>query len=248
MRSNVDGAKKSLQKAKKEGDAHKIDIQELEIELRNIERKKEEFDETTKEETQSQFDSTAVILADDQIEMYQKPMEKANKESERYMSELDTINREHRGDQDKLNNKNRNKLDMESKLKNKGNEQEEGEKRLDKLNDHIQASETQLEEQKTLLADLSDCQVPTPDYRCIIARHCQEGDIEGASQVLKMMLDQGIKINENDFKSMSLLIDIKSILHLKEELTTLTTIFCNQRFVFPLYLCPSSTIFFSVSG
>ena len=104
MRSNVDGAKKSLQKAKKEGDAHKIDIQELEIELRNIERKKEEFDETTKEETQSQFDSTAVILADDQIEMYQKPMEKANKESERYMSELDTINREHRGDQDKLDN------------------------------------------------------------------------------------------------------------------------------------------------
>merc|ERR1740123_318187 len=158
MRSKVEGAKKSLGQAKKAEDAHKKDIQELESELRNIERKKEEFDETTKEESQSQTDSTAVILADDQIEMYQKLKEKAGKESARYMSELDTINREHRGDQDKLDNENRKKLDVESKLKNKGHEQEEGKKRLDKLNDHIRASETQLEEQKKLLADLSEGQ------------------------------------------------------------------------------------------
>ena len=158
MRSKVEGAKKSLGQAKKAEDAHKKDIQELESELRNIERKKEEFDETTKEESQSQTDSNAVILADDQIEMYQKLKEKAGKESARYMSELDTINREHRGDQDKLDNENRKKLDVESKLKNKGHEQEEGKKRLDKLNDHIRASETQLEEQKKLLADLSEGQ------------------------------------------------------------------------------------------
>ena len=44
---------------------------------------------------------------------------------------------------------------MESKLKNNGHEQEEGKKRLDKLNDHIRASETQFDEQKKLLADLS---------------------------------------------------------------------------------------------
>ena len=37
---------------------------------------------------------------------------------------------------------------------NKGHEHEEGQKRLDKLNDHIRASETQLDEQKKLLSDL----------------------------------------------------------------------------------------------
>ena len=158
MRSKVDGAKKSLQQAKKAEDAHKRDIQELESEQRNIERKKEEFDENTKEESQTQSDSNAVILADDQIEMYQKLKEKAGKESARYMSDLDTINREHRGDQDKLDNENRKKLDVESKMKNKGHEHEEGQKRLDKLNDHIRASETQLEEQKKLLSDLSEGQ------------------------------------------------------------------------------------------
>merc|ERR550532_1498887 len=158
MRSKVDGAKKSLQQAKKAEDAHKKDIQELESELRNIERKKEEFDENTKEESQTQSDSNAVILADDQIEMYQKLKEKAGKESARYMSDLDTINREHRGDQDKLDNENRKKLDVESKMKNKSHELEEAQKRLDKLNDHIRASETQLEEQKKLLADLSEGQ------------------------------------------------------------------------------------------
>ncbi len=79
MTSNVEGAKKSLQQDKKVEDAHKEDIQELESGLRSIERNKEEFDETTKEGSQSQSDSTVVIPADDRIEMYQ----------------LDTINREH---------------------------------------------------------------------------------------------------------------------------------------------------------
>mgnify|MGYP001451422081 CR=1 FL=1 len=112
------GSEIAFVKSKKAEDAHKKDIQELESELRNIERKKEEFDETMKEESHSQTDSTAVILADDQIDMYQKLKEKAGKESARYMSELDTINREHRGDQDKLDNENRKKLDGESKVKN----------------------------------------------------------------------------------------------------------------------------------
>merc|ERR1719443_820683 len=153
MKSKVDGAKKSLQQAQKAEDAHKRDIQELQSELRMIERKKEEFEELNREE--SQTSSNSVILADDQIEMYQSLKEKAGKESARYMSELDTINREHRGDQDKLDNENRKKLDVESKLKNKGHELEESQKRLDKLNDHIRASETQLEEQKKLFNELN---------------------------------------------------------------------------------------------
>merc|ERR1712223_1169097 len=136
-------------------DAHKRDINELDSELRMIERKKEEFEELNREESQtSSTSSNSVILADDQIEMYQKLKEKAGKESARYMSELDSINREHKGDQDKSDNENRKKMDVENKMKNKGHEHEEGQKRLDKLNDHIRASETQLDEQKKLLSDL----------------------------------------------------------------------------------------------
>merc|ERR1719438_781133 len=153
MKSKVDGAKKSLQQAQKAEDAHKRDIQELQSELRMIERKKEEFEELNREE--SQTSSNSVILADDQIEMYQNLKEKAGKESARYMSELDSINREHKGDQDKLDNENRKKMDVESKIKNKSHELEEGQKRLDKLNDHIRASESQLDEQKKIYDELN---------------------------------------------------------------------------------------------
>ena len=156
MTSNVEGAKKSLQQDKKVEDAHKEDIQELEIGLRNIERTKEESD------------STVVIPADDRIEMYQ----------------LDTINREH----SKLDSEKGKKLDVESKLKKQGHKPEEGKKMLDKLNDHFRPSKTQLKELQK--------QVPPPNYQCIIARDCQDRDIEGASKVLKMMLDQCIKIND----------------------------------------------------
>ena len=41
-------------------------------------------------------------------------------------------------------------------------------------------------------------------YQCLISRHCQEGDIEGASKVLQLMKNQGIKINENMFNSLIL--------------------------------------------
>merc|ERR1719189_2806555 len=95
MKSKVDTAKKSLQQAQKAEDAHKRDINELDSELRMIERKKEEFEELNREESQtSSTSSNSVILADDQIEMCQKLKEKAGKESARYMSELDSINRE----------------------------------------------------------------------------------------------------------------------------------------------------------
>jgi structural maintenance of chromosome 1 len=121
--------------------------------LRKIERKKAEFEEQAKEESAAM--GRSVQLADDQIEIYQNLKEKAAKESARYMSELDSINREHKSDQDRLDNELRKKLDIESKLKNKGHEMEEAVKRLDKLNDHIRASETNLEDQKKTLGELN---------------------------------------------------------------------------------------------
>merc|ERR1719242_592932 len=158
MKSKVDGAKKSLSQAQKAWSAHQTDIQELENEQRLVERKKAEFEEEMSKEENQAPSKDNVILADDQIEMYQKLKEKAGKESARYMSDLDSINREHKGDQDKLDNENRKKVDVENKMKNKSHELEEAQKRLDKLNDHIRASESQLDEQKKLLQDL-DCDV-----------------------------------------------------------------------------------------
>merc|ERR1712066_936700 len=151
----VDVAKKSLKQAKKAEEAHENDIQELESEMRNVERRKGEFEEQAKEDSQASGASTAVILEDEQIDIYQKLKEKAGKESARHMSDLDSINREHKTDQDKLDNEMRKKLDVESKMKNKGHELEESQKRLDKLNDHIRASETQLEEQRKLFNELN---------------------------------------------------------------------------------------------
>merc|ERR1719242_2375825 len=158
MKSKVDGAKKSLGQAQKAWSAHQTDIQELESEQRMVERKKTEFEEEMSKEENQVAPKDSVILADDQIEMYQKLKEKAGKESARYMSDLDSTNREHKGDQDKLDNENRKKVDVENKMKNKSHELEEAQKRLDKLNDHIRASESQLDEQRKLLQDL-DCDV-----------------------------------------------------------------------------------------
>merc|ERR1719232_2177244 len=155
MIKKVEVAKKSLKQAKKAEEAHQSDIQELESELRNVERRKEDFEEQAKEDSQASGASTSVILEDEQIEIYQKLKEKAGKESARHMSDLDSINREHKSDQDKLDNEMRKKLDAESKMKNKGHELEESQKRLDKLNDHIRASEAQLDEQRKLFNELN---------------------------------------------------------------------------------------------
>merc|ERR1712080_82431 len=125
-------------------------------EQRMIERKKQEYEEQCREESlASGNQASSMVLEDDQIEMYQKLKEKAGKESARHMSDLDSINREHKSDQDRLDNEMRKKMDVESKMKNKGHELEESQKRLDKLQDHIRASETQLEEQKKIYNELN---------------------------------------------------------------------------------------------
>ena len=122
MIKKVEAAEKFLKHAKKAEEAHQSDIQELKSELRMVERKKEEFDEPAKEESQTSGTSSAVVLEDEQIEIYQKLIEIAGKESARHMSDLDSINREHKSDQDRLDNEMRKKLDVESKMKNKGHE------------------------------------------------------------------------------------------------------------------------------
>merc|ERR1719300_1808614 len=155
MVKKVDNAKKSLKQAQKAEEAHKADIQELETELRSVERRKAEYEDQVREESQSSGSGSTMVLEDDQIEIYQNLKEKAGKESARHMSDLDSINREHKSDQDRLDNEMRKKQDVESKMKNKGHELEESQKRLDKLQDHIRASEAQLEEQKKIYEELN---------------------------------------------------------------------------------------------
>ena len=155
MVKKVDNAKKSLKQAQKAEEAHKADIQELETELRSVNRRKEEYEDQVREESQSSGTGSNLVLEDDQIEIYQNLKEKAGKESARHMSDLDSINREHKSDQDRLDNEMRKKQDVESKMKNKGHELEESQKRLDKLQDHIRASEAQLDEQKKIYDELN---------------------------------------------------------------------------------------------
>ena len=87
------------------------------------------FEEQAKENSQASVTSSAVILEDEQINIYQKLKEKAGKESARHMNDLDSINREHKSDQERLDNEMRKKFDVESKMKNKGHELEESQKR-----------------------------------------------------------------------------------------------------------------------
>ena len=155
MVKKVENAKKSLKQAQKAEEAHKADIQELETELRSVERRKTEYEDQVREESQSSGTGSTMVLEDDQIEAYQNLKEKAGKESARHMSDLDSINREHKSDQDRLDNEMRKKQDVESKMKNKGHELEESQKRLDKLQDHIRASEAQLDEQKKIYDELN---------------------------------------------------------------------------------------------
>merc|ERR1719215_1567590 len=153
LNKKKDGAFKSLDQARKAEDSHKKDVQEMESELRQLERKKTEFESDAREESASQ--GRSVQLEDNQMEMYQNLKDLATKESSRYTSELDSINREQKSDQDRLDNELRKKLDIEGKLKSKGHELEEAQKRKSKLEDHIRASEAALDEQKRTMQELN---------------------------------------------------------------------------------------------
>ena len=82
MQKKVDNAKKSLGQAKKAYKSHQADVQELESELRNNERRRAEYEELTASESQSQ--GRNLQLEDKQIKEYHKLKEKAGKESARY--------------------------------------------------------------------------------------------------------------------------------------------------------------------
>ena len=89
-----------------------------------------------------------------QVNQYHRSKEEAVKQSARYLQELDAVNREQKSDQDRLDNESRVRGEIENQLRQRKHDLEETQKRSDKLTDHIRTTETALEEQKKLEAEL----------------------------------------------------------------------------------------------
>ena len=97
MQKKVDNARKSLSQANKALRSHVGEVQELESELRAVERRKDEYEQMTADESQSQ--GRNLQLEDSQVQRYHQLKKEAGKESAKYMAKLDSINREHKSDQ-----------------------------------------------------------------------------------------------------------------------------------------------------
>ncbi|CAH1107174.1 unnamed protein product [Psylliodes chrysocephalus] len=146
MQNKLDGAIKTLDKARKAHEAHMNDIKKLEDELHTVEKKKEEYETQIAGESQSQ--GKDVQLEDAQIRQYHRLKEDAAKSSARYMQELDSVNREQKAEQDRLDNISRMRTDAENKHRQKLHEIEEMEKRIEKLTELIRTSQQTLHDQK----------------------------------------------------------------------------------------------------
>ena len=162
MIKKVEADRKSLKQAKKTHDNHEMEIRELEKELDEVDKKRQEFEERIEEESQSQ--GRDLDLEENQVQEYHRLKEEAGKRAARYMQEMDTISREQKSDQDRHDNETRKKNEMNSKIKQKENEMEENRKRVEKLNEYIRTSNQTVAEQKKIEEDLS-AQVDQANHR-----------------------------------------------------------------------------------
>lgn len=154
MQKKLEAAQKSLTQARKANDAHAEDIAQLEKELVEIEKSREEYETSLQSESQSH--GRSVHLEEEQVAQYHRLKEEAGKQSARYLQELDSVNREQKSDQDRLDNEARIRSEIENQLRQRKNELEETQKRSDKLTEHIRTTEQALEEQKKLESELTN--------------------------------------------------------------------------------------------
>ncbi|XP_026804865.1 structural maintenance of chromosomes protein 1A [Rhopalosiphum maidis] len=152
IRKKLNTAKKSLAEVVMANDAHKKDIDELEAELKEVEKRRHDYEEQVAGESHSQ--GRDVQLEDAQVSEYNNLKIDARKQSALFLQELDSINREQKADQDRLDNELRLRSELENKIKQKTHEKEEAQKRVDKLTEHIKSSENALEEQRRLFDEL----------------------------------------------------------------------------------------------
>jgi structural maintenance of chromosome 1 len=153
MQKKLEAAQKSLQQARKANAAHAEDIAQLERELAEVDKRREEYEESLQSESHSQ--GRSVHLEEEQVRQYHRLKEEAGRQSARYLQELDSVNREQKSDQDRLDNESRVRGEIENQLRQRTHELEETQKRSDKLTDHIRTTETALEEQKKLETELT---------------------------------------------------------------------------------------------
>ncbi|CAH2095819.1 unnamed protein product [Euphydryas editha] len=147
----LESAVKTLEQARKAHEAHQADIRKLEEELRQVEEQKAAWEASILGTSASRAD---VHLEEAQIREYEELKMEASRQAARYLQELDSVNREQKADQDRLDNEMRRKGELENKHRQKGHERNEAMKRVEKLNEHIKSSETALEEQRRLRAEL----------------------------------------------------------------------------------------------
>ncbi|CAG0898742.1 unnamed protein product [Darwinula stevensoni] len=152
IQKKLDSAKKSLTQALKANAAHSEDIQVLEKELEEVDKRRQEYEDEIAGESSSQ--GRDVHLEDAQVREYNHLKEEASIRSAMILQELDGINREQKSDQDRMDNELRKKTDIDNRLRQKAHQLEEAEKRLEKLNEHIRTSEAALEEQVHLKEEL----------------------------------------------------------------------------------------------
>jgi structural maintenance of chromosome 1 len=143
MQKKLEAAQKSLTQARKANDAHAEDIDQLEKELTEVDKRREEYETELQSESQSQ--GRSVHLEEEQVAQYHRLKEEAGRQSARYLQELDSVNREQKSDQDKLDNESRVRGEIENQLR----------QRSEKLMEHIRTTETALEEQIKLQRDLT---------------------------------------------------------------------------------------------
>lgn len=152
LQKKLNTAKKSLGEVRQAAEAHAEDTRLLEEELAEVNRKREEYESSEKDASQSQ--GRDITLEENQVQEYHQLKVEAQKKSAQYLQDLDSINREQKAEQDELDNEVRMMVQLESQIKQKTHEKEEAQKRVDKLTDHIRSSEQSLEEQKKLQQDL----------------------------------------------------------------------------------------------
>ncbi|KAK3102279.1 hypothetical protein FSP39_010179 [Pinctada imbricata] len=153
MIKKLDAGKKSLKQAKKTHDNHEQEIRQLEQELAEVDRKRQEFEERIEEESQSQ--GRDLDLEESQVQEYHRLKEEAGKRAARNMQEMDSISREQKSDQDRFDNESRKKNEMVNKIRQKESEMEENRKRVEKLDDYIRTSNQAVADQRRAEVDLA---------------------------------------------------------------------------------------------
>lgn len=153
MFKKFDSAKASYEQALKTHETHENDIKQIESDLQELEEKRSKFEREVEQDALSQ--GINLELRASQLKTYQQLKEQVAKQNARIKEQLDRLLREQKVDQDALDNESRKKNDSNIKLKQKLYELEDQKVKLNKLNEYIESTERQIQEQQEAETRLS---------------------------------------------------------------------------------------------